>query len=123
MQRSNKPFENKKAYDPGRLTDKISIIQNQITELPSGGTEEQEAILLSTWAGRDKVSDYNQMAIQAGATIENRPTYFTIRNRNNFYPDKTMFIKTSDEKKWKILGIVDLDNPLTYIQMLCVHSK
>ena len=118
-----KPFENKKEYDPGRLTSKISFVTFSTVNTPSGGTTETETILLNTWAGKDKVSDYNQMAIQAGATIQNKPTYFVIRNRKNFYPDKTMTIKTSDNIKWQILGIVDLDNPVTYIQMLCVLSK
>jgi len=118
-----KPFENKKQYDPGRLTSKIDFVTYTTEDNGSGGTNETETILLSTWAGKDKVSDYNQMAIQAGATIENKPTYFTIRNRNNFYPNKTMAVKTSDGLRWEILGIVDLDNPVTYIQMLCVLSK
>lgn len=118
-----KPFENKKSYDPGRLNRKISFVKYVSAKQPSGGTVQAENVLLNTFAGQDKVSDYNQMAIQAGATIENKPTYFTIRNRAGFYPDKTMIVKTSDGVKWNILGVVDLDSPLTFIQMLCVLSK
>lgn len=118
-----KPFENKKAYDPGRMRTRVTFVQNQMIDTPDGGTTEFELNVLTTWAGRDKVSDYNQMAITAGATLENTPTYFTIRNRKVFYPDKKMKLKTTFNEYFTILGIVALDEPCTFIQMLCVRTK
>ena len=117
-----KPFENKKAYDPGRLRHKIDFVQEVATDNGSGGTTVTTEIVLSTFAGKDKINQFNQMVIDAGATVFNGDTYFVIRNRNGFYPAKDMKV-VNGEDSYTIHGVVDLDYPVTFIQMLCVRSR
>lgn len=120
-----KPFENKEFYDPGRLRNKVKFVQDQTIKKPSGGTSTIENTLLETWAGKDNVSGYTVATVlnEIGATVQNDVAYFVIRNRDNFYPDKTMFIRPNFNEKWQIHRIKQLDEPVTFIQLLCVRLK
>lgn len=117
-----KPFENKKAYDPGRLRHRINFFEEQGLDNGSGGTTVNEIILLTTFAGKEKINQYNQLALQAGASVFNGDTYFVIRNRKEFYPEKDMKIKFESEN-YVIHGVVELDDPCTFLQLLCVRSR
>lgn len=117
-----KPFDNKFDYDAGRLRHKISFYKVSQVDDGYGGTTSTETKILDTWAGKDKMSGYNQMAFDAGANVFNNDLYFVIRNRKDFYPKKDMIIKYKNNK-YTILGVVEMDDPCTFLQLLCAHSK
>lgn len=120
-----KPYENQNVYDPGRLRHNVTFVQDQTIDTESGGTSTYETNLLVTKAGKDNMSTYTKSNIVSAvdATFEDNFTYFTIRNRKTFYPDKTMFIRTSFTEKWQIINIKPLGDPCTFIQLSCVLSK
>lgn len=117
-----KPFNNKFSYDAGRLRHKISFWQVQQVDDGFGGTTEAEVKVMETWAGKDKLSGYNQMAFEAGANVFNQDTYFVIRNRKDFFPTKDMRLN-HDGNDYTILGVVKMDDPCTFLQLLCALSK
>lgn len=119
-----KPYDKKTgSYDPGRMVHKIDFILEAGADDGFGGTIVEEALLLTTWAGKDKVSPFNPMIIQAGITNFDESIYFVIRNRSGFFPTKIMKIKFQDAL-YTIMGEpIKLDEPCTFIKILCVLSK
>lgn len=117
-----KPNENKKFIDPGQLRHTLIFTEEQATDNGSGGTTVMEQTLLETKGAIKPISQYNQMVLQAGATVFNGDVFFIIRKRNNFYPSKTMKV---DNKgiKYTIHGVIELDDPCTFIQILCLRSE
>ena len=117
-----KPFDNKFDYDAGRLRHKISFWQISQVDDGYGGTTPTETKILDTWAGKDKPSGYNQMTVDAGANLFDNDAYFVIRNRKNFYPTKDMRVRHNGNN-YTIIGVVQMDDPCTFIQILCKYSK
>lgn len=117
------PYNNKKAYDPGRLRHKVKFKKQTSAPDGYGGTTVTEVIVLETFAGKEKVNQFNQMAIQAGATLFNKAMYLIIRNRKDFYPNKDMQIEFNGESYTLLGEPQELDDPVTYLQLLCVLSK
>jgi len=119
-----KPYEKKTgSYDPGRMVHKIHFVLEAGTDDGFGGTTVEDTVLLSTWAGKDRVNPYNPLVIQAGITNFDESIYFVIRNRNGFFPTKIMKIKFNDAL-YTIMGEpVKLDEPCTFISILCALSK
>ena len=117
-----KPFENKKVYDPGRLRNPVLFLQEQPFDDGFGGTTVSEVEVLSTFAGKERISQYNQMALEAGATVFNGDAFFIIRHRSSFYPQKDMKLKNNGDE-YTIKGVVELDEPVNFLQLLCVRSR
>ena len=118
----NKIFENKKAYDPGRLRHKISFVEQSIIDDGYGGTTVVETEILNTWAGKDEVSEYVQSQLNSGQSIYSQFQYFVIRNRKNFTPLKDMRI-VFDGNKYTVRSVKQLDDPCTFLKILCVVEE
>lgn len=117
-----KPNENKKFIDPGQLRHTLIFTIETATDNGSGGTTVLEQTLLNTKGAVKEISQYNQMALQAGATVFNGDKFFIIRNRDGFYPSKVMKI-INDGIRYTIHGVIPLDDPCTFIQILCLRSE
>lgn len=115
------PYDNKKHFDAGRLTHPIAIMNYAVTDDGYGGTSVTEQQLLATKAGKDEVSDYKKAQLLAGYSNYDESIYFVIRNRKNFYPDKTMHINYAGET-YTIISVEELDDPCTFLKILCVVS-
>lgn len=118
----NKIFQNKKAYDPGRLRHGIAIMEYALIDDGFGGTTEQEQQILATKAGKEGVSEYKKAQLVGGYTNYDESIYFIIRNRKNFYPNKTMHINYG-ANSYTIIEVQELDDPCTYLKILCVVSS
>ena len=116
-----KPYENKKAYDSGRLRHKIQFIQDIATDDGFGGTTVTETVLLETWAGKEEPSQYTQNGLNAGRSVYNQYQYFVIRNRAGFMPEKDMRI-LYDENRYIVESVKMMDDPCTFLKVLCVVS-
>lgn len=116
-----KPYENKKAYDAGRLRHKIQFVQDIATDNGSGGTRLTEEVILETWAGKDDPSQYTQNGLNFGKTEYNTYQYFVIRNRVGFFPVKDMRIVYGEEK-YIVQSVTKIDDPCTFLKALCVVS-
>jgi len=116
-----KPKDNKYHYDSGRLRHRIAIMGDVVTDDGYGGTNVVQQQLLSTWAGKEKVSDY-KIASMAGAYAGYEGhQYFIIRNRGGFYPQKTMSINVG-AISYNILEVRENDDPCTFLWLLCATT-
>lgn len=111
-----------KQFDPGRLIYKIDFYQENTTDNGSGGTIVNTTLSLSTKAARVKINEFDQLAIAAGATYLNNDYWFVIRKRKGWDPEKDMLV-TVDDKNYTIRGIIELNEPVTYIKLLCVWRQ
>lgn len=118
----SKPYDNKKHYDPGRMRHSIAIMNYAVTNDGYGGTNVTEQQILATKAGKDEVSDYKKSQLVDGFTNYETAIYFVIRNRKGFYPDKTMHINFGT-KRYTIISVKELDDPCTFLKILCVASS
>lgn len=117
-----KPYDNKRHYDSGRLRHKIDFIGEVISDDGFGGTILlPDQVLLSTFAGKDDVSEWVQAGLNAGQTNVNQYQYFVIRNRKGFYPAKDMLVNYGNEK-YIVQSVKQLDDPCTFLKILCVVS-
>lgn len=117
----SKPFDNKRHYDPGRMRHSIAIMNYSVSDDGYGGTSITEQQLIATKAGKDEVSDYKKAQLVDGFTNYETAIYFVIRNRRLFYPDKTMHINYAG-KTYTIISVKELDDPCTFLKILCVVS-
>lgn len=118
-----KPYNNKKVYDPGRLRNKITFLEKKALNDGMGGSEIDFSPVVSTYAGKEKLSQYKQLMLAQSNQFQMEIyTYFVIRNRSGFYPAKDMVIQT-ENAQYTVYGVVQMDDPCTYIQVLCVQSK
>jgi hypothetical protein len=116
-----RPFDNKFHFDSGRLIHPIAIMNYAVSDDGYGGTTVTEQQLLATKAGKDEVSDYKKAQLVEGFTNYETAIYFVIRNRKLFYPDKTMHINYAG-KTYTIISVKELDDPCTFLKILCVVS-
>lgn len=114
----NKRYENKSAYDPGRFRYSLTYRKQVSAPDGSGGTDVTFTDLLTVRAIREKLSEGNQLAITAGASLLTKDCYFIVRNRLDFYPEKDMNIVV-DSLQYTIRAVIELDVPVTYIKLLC----
>lgn len=119
--KGTKPYDNKKAYDAGRLRHKISFLQDVAVDNGYGGTSVSEVVLIQTWAGKDNPSEYTQNQLNAGRTDYTTFHYFIIRNRNGFTPERDMQIGY-DGKRYIIQTVTQLDDPCTFLKILCAAT-
>lgn len=123
-----KPYENKNRLDPGRLNHKIEFIRLVASDDGYGGSGPPvETVVLTTKASKQRIStnsigEANQMVTDAGATAFNQDFYFVIRHRKSFYPQKNDKVVVDGTEEYTINGIVPLDDPLTFIKLLCVRK-
>lgn len=117
-----KPFDNKKHFDPGRMRHSIAIMNYAVSDDGFGGTTTTEQQILATKAGKEEVSDYKKSQLVAGFENYETAVYFVIRNRKNFYPDKTMHINYGP-KTYTIISVKELDDPCTFLKILCIANS
>lgn len=115
------PYDNKKHYDSGRLRHKVSFIQDIATPNGSGGTTLSESLLLETFAGKEEPSQYTQNGLNQGRSEYNQYQYFIIRNRQGFKPEKDMRLVHGTDK-YIIQRVTELDDPCTFLKLLCAVS-
>lgn len=109
--------ENKYKFDPGRLNHKIEIFQDQTVINSSGDASKSSVLLLTTKAGRIRVN--SQLAMAAGLTGLDNATYYVIRKRSGFTPNVDMTVRIDGGDVYVIKGIDYMDDPVTYIRLLC----
>lgn len=117
----SKPFDSKFHYEAGRMRHTLSIMNYAVFDDGYGGTSVLEQLLLQTRAGKEGVSDYKKAQLVAGYSNYETAIYFVIRNRKLFYPDKTMHINFGG-KTYTIIDVQELDDPCTFLKILCVVS-
>lgn len=122
-----KPYENKQRLDPGRLNHKIAFYRMTSVDDGFGGSVPTETLVLETKASRQRIStnsigESQQMVTDAGATAFNQDMYFIIRHRKGFFPQKNDKVVVDDAEEYTLNGIVPLDDPLTFIKLLCVRK-
>lgn len=115
------PHDNKKHYDSGRLRHKIKFIQDVATDDGYGGSTITVTTVLETWAGKEEPSQYTQNGLNAGRSVYNKYQYFVIRNRAGFMPVKDMRIEYG-VNKYIVERVTELDDPCTFLKVLCVVS-
>jgi SPP1 family predicted phage head-tail adaptor len=116
-----RPYKDKGSYDPGRFRHMLEFKAEQSTPDGAGGTVVATVTVLTTKAVREKISEHNQLAIQAGASWLTNDIFFIIRNRQNFYPEKDMIV-VSEGKTYTVRAVIELDQPVKYIKLLCSGS-
>lgn len=122
MSLPSKPFDNKKHYDIGRMRHYIAFMNNIVYDDGYGGTSTVEQLVKQTRAGKEEVSDYKKAQLVAGFENYETAINFVIRNRKGFYPDKTMHINYAG-KTYTIISVKELDDPCTFLKILCVASS
>lgn len=114
----SKPFDNKKHYDSGRLRHKIVVKGDIVTPDGFGGSTVTHGTILTTWAGKERVSDYKLANLVGESTNYEKHQYFVIRNREGFTPLKTMKIEYNG-LSYSIIRVDGLDDPVTFLWLLC----
>jgi len=116
------PFDNKKHYDIGRMRHSISVMNYSVTDDGFGGTNIEEQFIHATKAGKEGVSDYKKAQLVAGFSNYESAIYFVVRNRPNFYPNKTHHINFGGNK-YNVVEVIELDDPCTFLKILCVVEE
>jgi SPP1 family predicted phage head-tail adaptor len=76
--------------NPGVFNKRIKFIQVSSTQNEFGGAAPIETDILTTWGSLEPVRQYNQWAIEAGASVLNQDRILKIRYRESFQPSKSM---------------------------------
>lgn len=72
--------------NPGQLNRRIIFTQLTNTKNEYGGTTSHPTTVLETWGSLSPIRQYNQIAIEAGASAANGDIILIIRYRNSFQP-------------------------------------
>lgn len=115
------PYDSKKHYDAGRLRHKIQFVEDVTVDDGYGGTTVSQNVILETWAGKEDPSQYTQNLLNSGKTDYETYQYFVIRNRAGFMPVKDMRI-TYDGLNYVITSVTKIDDPCTFLKVLCAVS-
>lgn len=124
FKKMNKRFENKYPFDAGRMRHSVQIFTVENTELPDGGTENQEVLYLSTKAGLLQgstgvvLNDFTQQRIEAGVSFFKADRTFIIRNRSGLVITTAMLL-VENNVKYEIVGVNAQDDPKTFIKISC----
>lgn len=114
-------FDNKKSYDIGRMRHNIAVMNYAVFDDGYGGTGVTEQYLFGTKAGKEGVSEYKKSQLVSGFTNYETAIYFVIRKRATYTIDKTMHINFGG-KSYTIIEVQELDDPCTFLKILCVVS-
>lgn len=114
-------YDNKKHFDSGRLRHKVRFSQDVVTDDGYGGSYVSSSLVLSTWAGKEEVSQYTLNGLNAGQTNYLYYQYFIIRKRESFIPKKDIMM-SFEGKSFIIQNVKELDDPCTFLKLLCVAS-
>lgn len=122
-----KVYDNKYNFDPGRLRNKVQFYQLYTASDSMGGASVTKTLVSTVSGAKEPVSinsmsQLNQLGIIAGASEFSQYYYLTIRYRSDFYPTKSMVVDI-DGVEHKIVGVLAMDSPRTYIKLLCAVSK
>lgn len=116
------PQFKKKVYDPGLFRFTVGFWKEVSTKNRSGGQSVALQSFLQTLAVREDIREGNQLAIAAGASYLNEDCYFIIRNRQGFYPTKSMKV-LCEGSYYTIAAVIEINIPVTYIKLLCKKEK
>lgn len=124
-------YENKTFIDPGRLRFDIKFFEQTSTTNNFGDQSINETLTLQTRASQQNIQNrpgsiYSQLEQEAGATIMNGDTYYSIRYRNNWKPKKNMRVEVTVNGtviSYTLRAIIDLDQPTHYWRILCTTNK
>lgn len=84
--------------NPGKLNRRIKFISLSSTKNEYGGTTPVQTPEITTWGSLEPIKQYNQMAIEAGATTENGDRILVIRYRASWQPKANMlFVNESED--------------------------
>lgn len=120
-------FNNKTFLDPGRLRYNISFYEQTATNNQYGDQTPTEVLVMATRASRQNIQNrpgsiYSQLEIEAGATLMNGDTYYTIRSRNDWQPKKDMRVEV-DGISYTLRALIPLDYPQNYWRILCTTQQ
>lgn len=79
--------------NPAKLNHRIKFSQLTATQDEYGGVTPAPVELLTTWGDLQPIRQYNQAAIEAGASVLNGDKQLIIRYRNAFTPAKDMIFE------------------------------
>lgn len=124
-------YENKTFIDPGRLRFGIKFFEQTSTTNNFGDQSVNETLTLQTKASQQNIQNrpgsiYSQLEQEAGATIMNGDTYYTIRYRSNWHPKKNMRVEVLVNGiaiSYTLRAIIDIDQPVHYWRILCTTNK
>jgi hypothetical protein len=124
-------YENKTFIDPGRLRFNISFYETGFTTNEFGDQVPTETLTLQTKASQQNIQNrpgsiYSQLEQEAGATLMNGDTYYTIRYRSNWHPKKNMRVEVlvnGTILTYILRAIIDVDQPVHYWRILCTTDK
>lgn len=124
-------YENKTFIDPGRLRFNISFFEQTTTPNEFGDQIPNEVLSYTSRASQQNIQNrpgsiYSQLEQEAGATLMNGDTYYTIRYRPNWHPKKNMRVEVTVNStiiSYTLRAIIDLDQPTHYWRLLCTTNK
>jgi SPP1 family predicted phage head-tail adaptor len=124
---SKKKFANKTFLDPGRFRYNISFYEHSTTINNYGDQTITDTLVMSTRASKQNIQNrpgsiYSQLEEEAGATLMNGDTYFTIRLRQDWQPKKDMHAVV-DGIKYVVRALIPLDYPQNYWRILCTTTQ
>lgn len=114
--------------DPGDYNHRILFYQESYSEGLDGSQKVTLTLvpglpILGLWAKKTIIKDFNQMAIQAGATIENDDCFFTIRSMKSFYPGKAMLVRSVRTGDWfNIASVQELQDPAFHVRIVAIRK-
>lgn len=76
--------------NPGKLNHRIKFYSLQSVGNIYGGVTANRIELITTWGSLEPIKQYNQTAIEAGASVLNGDKMLVIRYRKSFTPIKNM---------------------------------
>lgn len=124
-------YENKTFIDPGRLRFDIKFFEQSSNINNYGDQAITEEMTLQTRCSQQNIQNrpgsiYSQLEQEAGATIMNGDTYYSIRYRSNWRPKKNMRVEVTVNGiviSYTLRAIIDLDQPTHYWRLLCTTNK
>lgn len=83
--------------NPGKLNRRIQFIELTSQKNEYGGTTPFQTPSIETWGSLEPIRQYNQIAIEAGATAENGDRIMVIRYRASWQPKVNMLFVNQSE--------------------------
>lgn len=127
MRKGRKPFENKADFDPGRLRSKVEFYgQLGFQDDGFGGGQAVTGVVRTTKGAKLPVSLNSLSQLQQIGTIAANmdfTTYFylMLRKYPDFSPEKDMTVAI-DGVMYKVRGVMQQDEPTTFIKLLCART-
>lgn len=83
--------------NPGKLNRRLQFIELTNQKNEYGGTTALQTPTIETWGSLEPIKQYNQIAIEAGATAENGDRIAIIRYRASWKPKVNMLFVNQSE--------------------------